>query len=207
MFSASRPGSRTTSTCSTSDESRIAAAVQQQIEEYRYQELKKREERLQGKLDLVREQLVDRYPASLLVNKQHLMASSASLNSVLSADQPASEEDHQHGFLALEDINEQEARTREKNIIEFETTRQGAEEGLAEFVERLQHCVVAAYGSEPTETLQRRVAWAFIRGLRDHNVRSFVVAAGWTKSNTETLSPRELLELANMVRALCTFIL
>lgn len=113
------------------------------------------------------------------------------------------------GILLPDEINEQDAKIWEKNIIEFETMSQEEEEGLEEFVTRLQHKVVAAYGNEGTETLQRRVAWAFIRGCRDPNVRCHVVSEGWTKSHSETLTPGELLDLALAVLLLflisCTY--
>ena len=114
------------------------------------------------------------------------------------------------GILLPDEINEQDAKIWEKNIIEFETiSQEEEEEGLEEFVTRLQHKVVAAYGNEGTETLQRRVAWAFIRGCRDPNVRCHVVSEGWTKSHSETLTPGELLDLALAVLLLflisCTY--
>ena len=124
--------------------------------------------------------------------------SCTSINSEIhSEDHLHSPESHQNqGLLMLDEINEQDARMREKNIIEFETLRQEEEETLEELVTRLQHKVVAAYGNEGTETLQRRVAWGFIRACSDPSVRCYVVEQGWTKSLAETLTPAELLELA-----------
>jgi hypothetical protein len=103
----------------------------------------------------------------------------------------------------LDEINEQDARIWERNIIEFETMRQEEDESLEEFVTRLQHKVVAAYGNEGTETLQRRVAWGFIRGCGDPSVRCHVVGQGWTKSHSETLTPDEILNLALAVLSSC----
>lgn len=101
-----------------------------------------------------------------------------------------------HGTLDVSEINEQDARIREKHIIEFETLQQGETEGLGQFITQLQHRVVAAYGDEGTVVLEKRVAWAFIRGCRDPSVRCFLVSQGWTTSNTEALSPKDILELA-----------
>ena len=222
---------RNTSTSSDLGEDRIAALIQQHLDEYRLSELKKREAKLTVKLQRVREQISEqsslwepgrggslgrdsksRTSASLTsLNKNSpadsglhpacsesnlLVVSSVSCTSLNSMveDRPCSP-DHR-GLLMSDEINEQDARMRERNIIEFETMRQEEEESLAELVTRLQHKVVAAYGDEGTETLQRRVAWGLIRSCRDANVRCHVVQEGWTKSLSETLSPDELLQLA-----------
>lgn len=104
------------------------------------------------------------------------------------------------------EYNEEDASMRERNIIDFETMKQGEDEGLDGWMTRLQHGVVAAYGDEVTETLQRRVAWAFIRGSRDHNVRCWVVANGWNKAPCQTLTPAELLALAMAVIGIYTYL-
>lgn len=226
MFS--RFVNRNISVSSDLSEDRIAAIVQQNLDEYRLSELKKREAKLTSKLTRTREQITElsthwepgrgcslgrekmgRSNSSLtsLHKNPHdsILHSASSESNLISAvsctsinsenEEPRSPEQNQ-GLLMLDEINEQDARIWERNIIEFETMRQEVEESVEEYVTRLQHKVVAAYGNEGRETLQRRVAWGFIRGCADPSVRCHVIEQGWTKSHSETLSPEEILNLA-----------
>ena len=106
-------------------------------------------------------------------------------------------ESFQHVLCDL--VEDDAPKMKEKRIIQFEIMVQDEDETLEGFLSRLQHGVISAYGSENLEVLYRRVAWAFIRGMKDSVIRKFVVKEGWTKSESETLSPAELLELAYKV--------
>ena len=221
---------RTVSTGSDISDDRVSLLVAQQLEEYKYNQLKKKEAKLMAKLSKVREQLAEMYPeyrksgrntlpsspCSSLQRRLYMTSSDNNLDTSLlenslvptpslSHISLSSDRLEQLMFSAGQDseINDQDASMREKNVIDFETMSQMEEESLTEWMTRLQHGVVGAYGDEERETLQRRVAWGFIRGCRDPNVRCWVVANGWNRNGTETLTPSELLALAISVIVKC----
>ena len=95
--------------------------------------------------------------------------------------------------LATQWVN---SHARELKIAEFESARQANNESLQKYMIRVQELVQMAYTNEPAEITRRRVAWKFLDGVRNVDIRASVIEKGWVINDDETKTPEEVLKIA-----------
>lgn len=84
----------------------------------------------------------------------------------------------------------------ELNILSFEQSKQEGGEEIKDFMTRLQRRVVDAYDGDTQRELDRKVAWKFVIGVRNENVRKQLIDEGWMQNRRESKPLDELLKIA-----------
>jgi len=88
----------------------------------------------------------------------------------------------------------------EVNILKFENTCQEGKELPNEYLARLQQLAKDAYEGQEQSDLDLRVAWKFVSGLSEENVRRKLMEGGWMKNRREAKPLDELLKIAEVTR-------
>ena len=88
----------------------------------------------------------------------------------------------------------------ELKIIDAENISQDEREPLPEYMTRVQALIEEAYEGEPQAVIQKRVAWKFLSGIKNKEIRTTVIKEKWMKDKLEAKSPEELLQIAEVAR-------
>ena len=84
----------------------------------------------------------------------------------------------------------------ELHIIEFERASQKEGEPLGEWMVRLQKLMQNAYSDYPDSIKQSRIAWQFLNGARDKDVREELIEKGWMTDRKTAKTYDEILKIA-----------
>ena len=88
----------------------------------------------------------------------------------------------------------------ELKIIEVEEAKQEDREPLPDYLSRVQRLVREAYRGESDAVINKRIAWKFLSGIQNREIRASVIKEKWMKSDTEAKSPDEILLIAETTR-------
>ena len=88
----------------------------------------------------------------------------------------------------------------ELNIMEFEKAVQKSNEPLCEFLSRVQRLALEAFEDEPKDIREKRIAWRFLSGILDTDVRTALIKEGWMIDKRTPKSPEEILKIAESTR-------
>ena len=88
----------------------------------------------------------------------------------------------------------------EVNILKFENSSQEGKELPNEYLARLQQLAKDAYEGQDQKDLDLRIAWKFVSGLSEENVRRKLMESGWMKDRRQAKPLEELLKIAEVTR-------
>ena len=88
----------------------------------------------------------------------------------------------------------------EMSILQFEQSVQENREGISEFMGRLKRLVREAYDGDSQQEMDRKVAWRFVSGLTDRNVRDKIIDGGWMRNRQEAKELDELQRIAEQTK-------
>ena len=88
----------------------------------------------------------------------------------------------------------------ELNMLTFEKTEQDGKETLGEYLMRLRRLVKEAYDGDSQAELDRKVAWKFVSGIRDRQIKKKLLENGWMKDRRSAKPLEELLRLAEVTK-------
>ena len=88
----------------------------------------------------------------------------------------------------------------ELKILEAESITQNDREPLPEYMVRVQSAMEEAYMGEPDFVIGKKVAWKFLNGIKQKEIRSAVIREKWMKNKTEAKTSEELLHIAEVAR-------
>ena len=88
----------------------------------------------------------------------------------------------------------------EVNILKFENSCQEGRELPNEYLARLQQLAKDAYEGQKQSDLDLKIAWKFVSGLSEENVRRKLMEGGWMKNRREAKPLDELLKIAEVTR-------
>ena len=86
------------------------------------------------------------------------------------------------------------------NIMDFEQAVQRSNEPLCEFLSRVQRLALEAFEDEPQEIREKRIAWRFLSGILDADIRTTLIKEGWMVDKRTPKSPEEILKIAESAR-------
>ena len=84
----------------------------------------------------------------------------------------------------------------EVRIFRFEEAMQMQDEGLSEYMTRLQQLASQSFASEPSDIVRKRVVWRFLAGLRDREIRSHLIKEKWMENDEKAKSYDEVMKIA-----------
>ena len=87
----------------------------------------------------------------------------------------------------------------EQDIAEFEEAKQVNGEALGDFLERVKGLGQKAYGEFDTASMQQRIVWRFLDGVKNKNLRNELVRSQWMKDRKTAKSYAEVLKMAETV--------
>ena len=87
----------------------------------------------------------------------------------------------------------------ELRIMEAEEVSQEKNEPLSEYLSRVQRVVRLAYPEEPENIINKRVAWKFLSGIQDKEIRSAVIKEKWM-AGQDAKPLEEILLIAETTR-------
>ena len=88
----------------------------------------------------------------------------------------------------------------ELSILQFEQRSQGSQESYYDFMNHLRQMVSEAYDGDLQIELNRKVAWKFVSGIHNDEIRVKVMEAGWMQSRKEAKPLQDLLKIAEATR-------
>jgi hypothetical protein len=88
----------------------------------------------------------------------------------------------------------------ELNMLTFEKAEQEGKESLGEYLMRLRRLVKEAYDGDSQSELDRKVAWKFVSGIQDRQIKKKLLENGWMKDRRSAKPLEELLRLAEVTK-------
>ena len=88
----------------------------------------------------------------------------------------------------------------ELSILQFEQRSQGSQESYHDFMDHLRLMASEAYDGDSQNELNRKVAWKFVSGIHNDEIRVKVMEAGWMQNRREAKPLQVLLKIAEATR-------
>ena len=112
------------------------------------------------------------------------------------------EEWAENDILLLERLQDKFVKVQaiEMSILHFEQSVQEPRETIAEFMGRLKRSVRDAYDGDSQQELDRKVAWKFVSGLTERNVRDKLLDGGWMRNRQAAKELDELQRVAGQAK-------